>query len=165
MNALGTAFLFHFKEQIRSKGFRITSIVISILILGFFAYNHFMSKEEEVRVTVINSSAYQLNEEGLKEMINGLQLSVKSAGNIDSEKEKIKEQDLDHLIIIDQKDTLPTVEYFYHRMPDANVVYAFSSQLQQQYLQSVSSENNLSGDVVTDLFTQIPSREEYACRK
>ncbi|MGV2940469.1 ABC transporter permease [Mesobacillus sp. LC4] len=156
MKALGTAFLFHFKEQTRSKGFRITSIVLSLLILGFFAYNHFMSKEEEVRVSVINNSDFQVDEDGLKGMIDGLQLSVKDAGNVDSEKEKIKEQDLDHLVIIDQKDTLPTVEYFYHRMPDPNVIFAFSTQLQQQYLQNVSSENNLSGDVVADLFTQIP---------
>lgn len=156
MKALGTAFFFHFKEQIRSKGFRITSIVISVIILGFFAYNHFMSKEEEVRVSVINTSGYQVDEEGLKDMIDGLQLSVKDAGELDSEKEKIKEQDLDHLVIIAQKDNLPTMEYFYHRMPDANVVFAFSTQLQQQYLQSVSSEINLSGDVVADLFTQIP---------
>lgn len=156
MKALGTAFLFHFKEQTRSKGFRITSIVLSLLILGFFAYNHFMSKEEEVRVSVINNSDFQVGEDGLKGMIDGLQLSVKDAGNVDSEKEKIKEQDLDHLVIINQKDTLPTVEYFYHRMPDPNVIFAFSNQLQQQYLQNVSSENNLSGDVVAELFTQIP---------
>lgn len=156
MKALGTAFLFHFKEQTRSKGFRITSIVLSLLILGFFAYNHFMSKEEEVRVSVINNSDYLMDEDGLKGMIEGLQLSVKDAGDVDSEKGKIKEQDLDHLVIIDQKDTLPTVEYFYHRMPDPNVIFAFSTQLQQQYLQNVSSENNLSGDVVADLFTQIP---------
>ncbi|WP_226086794.1 ABC transporter permease [Mesobacillus sp. S13] len=156
MKALGTAFLFHFKEQTRSKGFRITSIVLSLLILGFFAYNHFMSKEEEVRVSVINNSDFQVDEDGLKGMIEGLQLSVKDAGDVDSEKGKIKEQDLDHLVIIDQKDTLPTVEYFYHRMPDPNVIFAFSTQLQQQYLQNVSSENNLSGDVVADLFTQIP---------
>jgi ABC-2 type transport system permease protein len=156
MKALGTAFLFHFKEQTRSKGFRITSIVLSLLILGFFAYNHFMSKEEEVRVSVINTSDYQVDEDGLKGMIGGLQLSVKDAGDVDSEKEKIKEQDLDHFVIIGQKDTLPTVEYFYHRSPDPNVVFAFSTQLQQQYLQNVTNENNLSGDVVADLFTQIP---------
>jgi ABC-2 type transport system permease protein len=62
MNPLWTAYLFHIREQIRTKGFRITSIVISLLILGYFAYNHFSSNEKEVLVSVINTSSYSIDE-------------------------------------------------------------------------------------------------------
>jgi ABC-2 type transport system permease protein len=156
MNALGTAFLFHFKEQVRSKGFRITSIVMSIVILGFFAYNHFMSKEDEVRISVINTSSYEVNEDALGKMINGLQFSSVKAEKLEAEKEKIKEQDVDHLIVIEEKDSLPVLNYSYHRYPDPNVIYAFSTLLQPQYLQKVAVEHSISQEAVGELFSTIP---------
>lgn len=156
MNALGTAFLFHFREQLRSKGFRITSIVMSAVILGFFAYNHFMSKEEEVKISVINHSSYEVNEDALGKMIDGLKYKEVEADQLDAEKEKIKEQDLDHLIVIDEKDSLPVLNYSYHRYPDPNVIYAFSTILQSQYLQKVASEHSISQEAVGDLFATIP---------
>jgi len=156
MNTLGTAFLFHFREQIRTKGFRITSIVISVVILGFFAYNHFMSKEEEVKISVINNSSYEVNEDALGKMIDGLQYKAVKADQLDAEKKKIKEQDLDHLIVIDEKDSLPVLKYSYHRYPDPNVIYAFSTILQPQYLQKVAAEHSISQEAVGDLFATIP---------
>lgn len=156
MSALGTAFAFHFKEQVRSKGFRITSIVMSVLILGFFAYNHFVSNEDEVKISVINNSSYDVNEEALGKMINGLQYKTVDAEKLKSEQGKIKDQDLDHLIVIDEKDSLPVISYSYHRYPDPNVIYAFSTILQPQYLQKVATEHSISQEAVGDLFTTIP---------
>jgi ABC-2 type transport system permease protein len=156
MNALGTAFLFHFKEQLRSKTFRITSVVISLVILGFFAYNHFADKDEEVRITVINQSSYEVNEEALGKMINGLQYEEVKADKLDAQKEKIKDQDLDHLIVIEEKDSLPVIDYSYHRYPDSSVIYAFSTLLQPQYLQKVAAEHSISPDAVGELFATIP---------
>lgn len=156
MSALGTAFAFHFKEQVRSKGFRITSIVMSVLILGFFAYNHFVSNEDEVKISVINNSSYDVNEEALGKMINGLQYKTVDAVKLKSEQGKIKDQDLDHLIVIDEKDSLPVISYSYHRYPDPNVIYAFSTILQPQYLQKVATEHSISQEAVGDLFTTIP---------
>lgn len=156
MSALGTAFVFHFKEQVRSKGFRITSIVMSVLILGFFAYNHFVSNEDEVKISVINNSSYEVNEEALGKMINGLQYKTVDAEKLKSEQGKIKDQDLDHLIVIDEKDSLPVISYSYHRYPDPNVIYAFSTILQPQYLQKVATEHSISQEAVVDLFTTIP---------
>ncbi|TDL62975.1 hypothetical protein E2R56_27655 [Rhodococcus qingshengii] len=60
-----------------TKGFRITSIVISLLILGYFAYNHFSSNEKEVLVSVINTSSYSIDKKVLKENIEGLKLPPK----------------------------------------------------------------------------------------
>jgi ABC-2 type transport system permease protein len=156
MSALGTAFVFHFKEQVRSKGFRITSIVMSVLILGFFAYNHFVSNEDELKISVINNSSYEVNEEALGKMINGLQYKTVDAEKLKSEQGKIKDQDLDHLIVIDEKDSLPVISYSYHRYPDPNVIYAFSTILQPQYLQKVATEHSISQEAVGDLFTTIP---------
>jgi ABC-2 type transport system permease protein len=156
MKVLWTAYLFHLKEQVRSKGFRITSLVISMVILGFFAYNHFSSDEEVVRVSVINSSTFQLDEKQLKENIEGLNITQKSIDQIKTEQEKIKEQDLDHLVIIEEKKSLPVVNYYYHRNPNANVIYAFSTQLQQQYLAAVTTEHALSNEVVNQMFQTIP---------
>ncbi|MBY0148043.1 ABC transporter permease [Neobacillus niacini] len=160
MNALWTAYLFHIKEQIRTKGFRITSIVISILILGYFAYNHFSSNEEKVLVTVINTSKYySLDDKLLKENIEGLQLHSEQIKNEEKEQQKIKDQDLDHLIVIKEQDSVPVVNYYYHRSPDPTVMFAFTTQLQQQYLSKVSTEHALSQEVVTELFQNIPVEE------
>jgi ABC-2 type transport system permease protein len=156
MSALGTAFVFHFKEQVRSKGFRITSIVMSVLILGFFAYNHFMSNEEVVKISVINNSSYEVNEEALGKMIDGLQYKTVNADKLEAEQGKIKDQDLDHLIVIDEKDSQPALNYSYHRYPDPNVIYAFSTILQPQYLQKVAVEHSISQEAVGDLFSTIP---------
>ncbi|MFP7298035.1 ABC transporter permease [Neobacillus niacini] len=160
MNALWTAYQFHIREQIRTKGFRITSIVISLLILGYFAYNHFSSNEEEVLVTVINTSSYSIDEKGLKENIEGLKLTTKELKDSEKEKEKIKEQDLDDLIIIEEKGSVPVVNYFYHRRPDPTVLFSFTTQLQQQYLVKVSTEQALSPEVMNQLFQSIPVEEK-----
>jgi ABC-2 type transport system permease protein len=159
MNALWTAYLFHIREQIRTKGFRITSIVISLLILGYFAYNHFSSNEKEVLVSVINTSSYSIDEKVLKENIEGLKLTTKEVKDAEKEKEKIKDQDIDDLIIIEEKDSIPVVNYYYHRSPDPTVLFSFTTQLQQQYLVKVSTEQALSQEVMTQLFQNIPVEE------
>ncbi|MEC1524238.1 ABC transporter permease [Neobacillus niacini] len=160
MNALWTAYLFHIREQIRTKGFRITSIVISLLILGYFAYNHFSSNEKEVLVTVINTSTYySLDDKILKENIEGLVLHTEQIKNEEKEQQKIKDQDLDHLIVIKEKNSIPVVNYYYHRSPDPTVMFAFTNQLQQQYLAKVSTEQALSQEVISQLFQTIPVEE------
>jgi ABC-2 type transport system permease protein len=159
MKALWISYFFHLKEQIRSKGFQITSLVISVAILGFLAYNHFSTGKDEVRVTIINSSSYKVDEALLKKSISELTLFTKDEKEINKEKEKIKDQDLDYLVVIEEKDSLPVMNYYYNRSPDANVLYAFSSQLQQQYMAKVTSENELSNDVITQLFQSIPVEE------
>ena len=156
MNALWTAYLFHIREQIRTKGFRITSIVISLIILGYFAFNHFSSNEKEVLVTVINNSSYSVDEEVLKETIDGLKLTTKDQMDEQKEQEKIKDQDLDHLLVIEEKDSIPVVNYYYHRSPNPTVMFAFTTQLQQQHLVKVSNEQNLSPKVISQLFQTIP---------
>lgn len=160
MNALWTAYLFHLKEQIRTKGFRITSIVISLIILGYFAFNHYSSNEKEVRVTLINTSTYYSFEDiVLKDNIEGLLLNTEQIKNEKKEKQKIKDQDIDHLIVIEEKDSLPLVNYYYHRSPDPSVIFAFTTQLQQQYLAKISTEQALSQEVVSQLFQTVPVEE------
>lgn len=155
MKPLLTALSFHFQEQIRSKAFRITSVVITLLIFGFFAYNHFMSKDEVVKVSLINTTDYDFSEELLAEGIEGLQLSIKTIDDLDEEKENIKNQEVDHLIVVTEKDTLPNIEYYFHRVPNANVSYGFSNVLQQQYLAKTTAKHQLSQEVVSDLFTPV----------
>ena len=156
MNALWTAYLFHIREQIRTKGFKITSIVISLIILGYFAFNHFSSNEKEVLVTVINNSSYSIDEELLKENIDGLKLTTKDRKDEQKEQEKIKDQDLDHLLVIEERDSIPVVNYYYHRSPDPTVMFAFTTQLQQQHLVKVTNEQNVSPEVISQLFQTIP---------
>ncbi|MEO2076837.1 MAG: ABC transporter permease [Bacillus sp. (in: firmicutes)] len=159
MKALWISYFFHLKEQIRSKGFRITSVVISVVILGFLAYNHFSSSKDEVRVSVVNLSSYQIDEALLKKNIDELTLFTKKQQDIKKEKKRIQDQDLDHLVVIKEKDSLPVLQYFYHRSPDPGVLYPFSAQLQQQYMAKVSAEHSLSNDVMNQLFQSIPVDE------
>ncbi|MBM7661523.1 ABC-2 type transport system permease protein [Bacillus mesophilus] len=156
MKPLWIAFLFHFREQTRSKGFRITSVVISAVILGFFAYNHFMTKQEEVVISVVNTTSFDINVEEVEGAIEGGIVSLKRVEDVKEEQEKIKTQDVDHLLIIEEKESIPLVSYFYHRYPDTSVIFPFVTQLQQQYISSVTSKHSLSPEVTKELYTTIP---------
>ncbi|WP_456277718.1 ABC transporter permease [Bacillus sp. AK128] len=156
MKPLWIAFLFHFKEQLRSKGFKITSIVISAVILGFFAYNHFMTSEENVVISVVNSTSFEVNIEQIEAEIEGGTVSLIGSEDIEAEKEKIKDQDVDHLLIIEEQQSVPVVSYFYNRYPDTSVIYPFVTQLQQQYISSVTDRHSLSPEITTELFSTIP---------
>lgn len=162
MNQFWTVFAFQFTETIRKKGFRIATLIMIAAIFGF-AFLHHQGEKEDKKLDVwvgYNQTDYRITDEQLGKAFTTdykLHTSKKSEATL---KKEVKKGKKDDVIIIGEKNGVPTLTYYYQQMPDNVVASLLEQPLKQIYIERVASERGLTPDAIQDLFAPISTTFE-----
>ncbi|MED2737181.1 ABC transporter permease [Bacillus toyonensis] len=156
MKHFKTVFGFHFKESILSKNFIFTTVILVSLILGFFAFTHFLNSDDEKdNVVVVNNSSYPLDEKALNKDNSFTTFILNDEKVISKTKKEVKDGDIDGLLIIEDKNGAPSIQYFYKNFSDFETITHLENTLQQSYLNKTVQDKHIQPEIAKSLLTKV----------
>ncbi|MGN5650869.1 ABC transporter permease [Bacillus sp. Brlt_9] len=156
MNHFKTVFGFHFKESILSKNFIISTLILVGIILGFFAFTHFLNSDDKKdKVVVVNNSSYQIDEKTLNKDNSFATYKLEDAKVISETKQEIKDGGVDGLFIIEDINSAPTIQYFYKSFSDFQTISHLENKLQQAYLNKTVQDKHIQPEIAKSLLTKV----------
>lgn len=160
MKHFKTVFGFHFKESILSKNFIFSTLILVSLILGFFAFTHFLNSDDEKdNVVVVNNSSYSLDEKALNKDNSFTTFTINDEKVIPKTKKEIKDGDIDGLLIIEDNNGVPTIQYFYKNFSDFKTITHLENTLQQSYLNKTVQDKHIQPEIAKSLLTKVQVKD------
>jgi ABC-2 type transport system permease protein len=162
MGKFGTVFSYHFFEGLKKKSTFITMAIFFILTLGIFAFMHFSSGEEEKEnfVFINETTSYAVDSEGLNQAVPSATFEEGKGADLTSLKDKVKEDELAGVIVLEEGSNVPTLTYIYNNMPDREIMTLTNVYVQQQFINTTVKENNVAPEIAATLFSQVEMKEE-----
>ncbi|WP_409300036.1 ABC transporter permease [Peribacillus sp. SCS-155] len=155
MKQFNTVFQFHLKEGLRSKMFIIMSIVLFLIILGFFGLTHFLNDDSRLNVHLINNSNMPIDEKLINQMQKEMKLSTDPGEKEQTLKKQVEDGKIDGLLVVQDQAGIPQVKYYIKRNPDYVVLSIMEPYLQNQYIADTIQKNNLDADLAKQMSTKV----------
>ncbi|GGE77723.1 ABC transporter permease [Priestia taiwanensis] len=168
MGKFGAVFSYHFLEGIKKKSTFITMAIFFALTLGMFAFMHFSSGGEEEKedfVFINTTTNYAVDTEGLNQAVPSAAFKDGKASDLESLKDKVKEDELDGVIVLEEGSGTPVLTYVYNNLPDREIMTLTNVYVQQQFINTTVKENNVAPEVAAKLFSQVEMKEEAIADK
>lgn len=161
MNKFLTVLMFHLKEGLSAKSFKITIVILFAAILGFFGFTHYFGQDEKMAVSVVNSSPkYKLDVEHLNKVGQFGKFKEAAEADLKKLKGKVKDGDTDALLVVSGDAEHPSVEYFHERVPSFELVNLVKAEIQPQYLNKVMVDKQVQPETAQALLTEVPIKEK-----
>lgn len=163
MKKFSAIYKFHLKENLTSRAYKISTAIIFIAILAFFAYSNWANNADsgnKDRLTVINESASPLN---LADINKQLKETVLNAADQSKEKKlrkQVEKGDLDGILLIKDQNGVPALTYIYKNLPNNEAVPTVTQTLQQSYINETITKNKISEGTAASLLATVQSKEE-----
>jgi ABC-2 type transport system permease protein len=168
MGKFRTVFSYHFFEGIKKKSTFITMAIFFALTLGMFAFMHFSSGGEEEKedfVFINETTRYVVDMEGLNQAVPSAAFKEGEATDLESLKDKVKDNELDGIIVLEEGSNVPALTYVYNNIPDRETMTLTNVYVQQQFINTTVKENNVAPEVAAKLFTQVEMKEDAIADK
>lgn len=151
-----TVFKFHLKEGLTSKMFISTMIILFTVIIGFFGFTHFVNDDEKLEISVANlSDNYALPQEELNKTADFSNFTEIEDKDIEYQKQQVLNGDLDGVLILNESDDIPTIDYLYKRIPDYQLLALVQNFIQVQYTTHVGIKENIEPLVLKSLMEPV----------
>lgn len=153
MGSFYTVLKFHLKENVTSKSFSISCMIILAFVVGFFGINHFTSETERSDFAYLNNSE---NLNIIPSDFNELQETalLEEVSSFEEAEKQIQDGELSGLFVISDKDNTLSIDHLYKGMPHSETVLLFENYVYQQDLENLMSKDNISPEVVTEVLTK-----------
>ncbi|WP_088042945.1 ABC transporter permease [Bacillus sp. EAC] len=166
MNKFKTVFLFHLREGLMAKATMIMSVILFVLVVGLFGIQKYFAtsekgKEEKDKIVIINETAsYKLDKRSLSNLIKTATIEQADPNQEKEIKKQVSDETKDGLIVISEKNDVPTVQYTYKKFSNNEVISSLNMTLQQNYLTKTAQDLKLSPEAATKLLQKVEVNEE-----
>ncbi|MFB7139788.1 ABC transporter permease [Gottfriedia sp. NPDC056225] len=166
MRKFSTVFLFHLREGLMAKATMIMSVVLFILVVGVLGVQNYIAgteknNKDKDKIVLINQTVnYPLDPASLNKTLKSAKIEHGNPGNEIDVKKQVEDGSKDGLIIITEKNNVPSIQYTYKKFSNSDVLSVLNMTLQQNYLTKTAQNLKLSPDSVTKLLQKVEVKEE-----
>lgn len=163
MKKFSAIYKFHLKENLTSRAYKISTAIIFIAILAFFAYSNWANNADsgnKDRITVINESASPLNIKVVNKQLKETALNTADQSKEKKLRKQVEKGDLDGILLIKDQNGVPALTYIYKNLPNNEAVPTMTQTLQQSYINETITKNKISEGTAASLLATVKSKEE-----
>ncbi|MEE6449599.1 ABC transporter permease [Gottfriedia acidiceleris] len=165
MKKFSTVFLFHLREGLLARATMIMSIILFVLVVGIFGVQKYFAgteksnKDKDKIVLIDNSKNYSVDIASLNKMIKSAKIEQSDVSKEKNLKNQIEDGSKDGLLILTEKNNVPSVQYTYKKFSNSELLSAVNMNLQQNYLNKTAKDLKLSPQSATKLLQKVEVNE------
>ncbi|WHY73467.1 ABC transporter permease [Fictibacillus enclensis] len=163
MKKFAAIYKFHLKENLKSKAFKISTAIIFVAILAFFAYSNWANQNDSGNkdtIAVINKTESNINVNALNKTLDETKLGSAQKDEEEKFRKKVEKGDLDGLLLVREQKGVPALTYIYKNFPNNEAVPVVSQALQQSYIADTIAKNKINPKTATSLLSTVQVKEE-----
>lgn len=157
MNNFLTVLGFHMKESFRSKMFKILSILMLLLVIGFFGMTHYLAKEEPDDILILDQTEHHLFDASqFNEQHPMIHSTIIEKSTLPTHLEELKKGKSDGIMVIeDSKTGAPHIDYHVKQFPDSELQGIVKDFVQMQYTTLLIKHGGIEESAAASLLSDV----------
>lgn len=153
MGSFFTVLKFHLKENLTSKSFTISCLIILTFVIGFFGLNHFTSDSDRTDYVYWNTSD---NIEITTKDFNKSQETVNliQPKSLKDAKDQVQNGKVDGLFIVSDIGNRVSIEHHYKGMPNTEITLVFENFIYEKHLKNITDKEKVDSSLITEILTK-----------